>query len=115
MLFQDFDVQIVALFCKHLEFVAVQKCVNLVDPENATKLVFTCRSRRRYSRERALQSLSTHPPDFGMRKTYAKALLVRSQGNAMMVRFAFGGRRLSVATSVAPALAAADSECDFPR
>ena len=49
-----------------------------------------------------------------MRKTYAKALLVRSQGNAMMVRFAFGGRRLSVATSVAPALAAADYEYDFP-
>ena len=50
-----------------------------------------------------------------MRKTYARALFVSSQGNAMMVRFAFGGRRLSVATSVAPALAAADYEYDFPR
>ena len=33
MLFQVFDVQIVALFYEHLEFVAVQRCVNLVDPE----------------------------------------------------------------------------------
>ena len=30
------------------------KCANLVDLENAAKRIFTCKSRLRYSRERAL-------------------------------------------------------------
>ena len=41
--------------CEFFEFGAVQKCANLVGLRNCCKMKFTCKSRLRYSRERAFE------------------------------------------------------------